>query len=259
MSVKSSKYALVIGVDYRGSPCQLDGCEVDALRMQSYFNSLGYSVILMTETNGKQKGFESFRPTRKNILSKIEYISKQKNLTDVAITFAGHGTQLLTTEKGSGSEKDGKDECLVCQSEAGASTCPSRGDLIVDNDLLALLKRCYSALPINLFLMFDACHSGTICDLGFGLTKTWVSVPKGYVKSSGDQWKVICFSAADDSECALEAGSGGGLMTSKFFQRVERGGKTIADFLGEFATMSFQTPQISSAEELDVNMVIFSK
>ncbi len=43
-----TKMAIVIGIDYRGSSVALGGCEVDATRMNAFFQRAGYATTLLT-------------------------------------------------------------------------------------------------------------------------------------------------------------------------------------------------------------------
>lgn len=251
-----TKQAVVIAIDYKGSPIQLTGCEVDGSRMTAFFQSQGYEVKVLSATAAKGQG--GVVPTRVNVLAAITNLAKTPGLTHAAIFYAGHGTQLPSTDN---SETDGCDECLVCESSRGPTAVPGRADLIVDGEILAILRERFASLPVELFLMFDACHSGTICDLGLdlGRDKIWKPIKNGYLHGPGDKCRTLCFSAADDSECAMEAGSGGGLMTNKFLKCAVAGDLRLSAFCAEFATMGFQTPQISAAQPTSLDSVFAQK
>lgn len=253
-SAPNAKQALVIALNYEGSPIPLGGCEVDGYNMTKFFESRGYDVTTLSATVGRMTGRADMQPTRCNIIAWMEKLSKTPGLQKMAIFYAGHGSQLRDTN---GDEKDGMDECLVCQNPAGPHRMPGSSDMYRDDDILSDVRRFYGSLDIDLFLMFDACHSGTICDLGWELTRDgkWIPCNGGYLRAPSETYRLVCFSAAQDNECALEAGSGGGLMTNKFLASVRKGNLSLEGFNTEFSTMSFQRPQISAAQSTDLRSV----
>jgi hypothetical protein len=240
-----SKHALVIACDYKGSNIQLNGCEVDGSRMSVFFAQQGFSVKLMSATQARND--PKLAPNKTNIIAELFALGKIAGIRSIGIFFAGHGTQVPSSERG---EIDGRDECLVCQHSSGPSAMPGRADLILDNELLSILRTAFGHLDVDVFCMFDACHSGTVCDLGhmLGRDAKWTRNALNFSCSASDKFRLVCFSGADDSESALEAGSGGGLMTNKFLRCVTRGDLKLSSFCAEFATMGFQTPQISAAQ-----------
>jgi hypothetical protein len=202
------------------------------------------------------------QPTRANMAAWIRALGETRGLRKAAIFYAGHGSQLRAAL---GLEADGMDECLVCQSSRGPSMMPGAGDLYRDDDLLRDIRAAFGRLDIELFLMFDACHSGTICDLGFELSRpnipaadgaasavpprgAWSRILHGYTRTEGERYRLVCISAAQDNEVALEAGSGGGMLTNKFMMASRRGGLGLHTINAEVATMGFQRPQISAAQ-----------
>jgi hypothetical protein len=245
-----SKQALVIAIDYRGSSVELSGCEVDGGRMTNFFKDQGYGVTILSATAASNGTGQA--PTKQNITNAIKALAAAPGLVSAAIFYAGHGTQIRCKD---GSETDGLDECLVCQSPKGASVTPGYGDLFVDNDLLTLLRSSFSALDVDVFLMFDACHSGSMCDLAhyLGRDGKWTIDPRGFKFGPSDKCKFLCFSGAADSECALEAGSGGGLMTNKFLACVKKGDLSLGAFCREFSTMGMQTPHISAGSQVSMD------
>jgi len=237
------RFALVIGIDYRGFNCRLNGCEIDAGRFDTFLGSLGYQVTLMTQTSAVKNS--ALLPTKVNIIAKMNEIGNV-GATHIALFYAGHGTQLSSKDK---SETDGLDECLVCLPVSGQG--PTINDLLDDGKILSIVSKWQA----KTFMMFDACHSGTICDLGFMLDRSGSSkkIANGYVNPSQN---IICISAADDSEVALET-NGGGSATNKFFQCWTSGGRTVEHFCKAFSTMGLQTPQISSSKTIDTKLPLF--
>jgi hypothetical protein len=251
------QHALVIALNYRGSPAELGGCEVDGANMARFFAAQGYDVTTLSASRAAALGPEEgadFQPTRRNIAAAIRRLAATPGLRSAAIFYAGHGSQLRDQTR---EEADGLDECLVCQSPIGSHGMPGMGDMYRDDDLLADIRAGFSRLDVDLFLMFDACHSGTMCDLGTELTRrgAWQPVAGGYTRVPGELYRVVCMSAAQDKEVALEAGSGGGMMTNKFLMAAARGDLSLRAFNQEFATMGFQCPQISVAQPTSLESI----
>lgn len=235
---KTEKIAVVVGCNYTRSPIELYGCANDANKIASFLSGEGYSIDMLTCSEPPHH-----QPTRNNIINAIRSAGKNPNLKSFAFFFAGHGYQIPDT---SGDEADGKDEVLVCQSSRGPSGHPTRGDYIVDDDLIKVLHGTFGHQDVNVLLMFDCCHSGTVCDFGYYLDRSgvWKRDPMGYINGSSDRWRVLCISAAQDYEPALEA-NGGGLMTNKFMSSIRKS-KLLRNIYSEFARMTFQKPLVSA-------------
>ena len=257
------RLALVVGINYKGSGAQLGGCEVDAGKMSGFFRQRGYEVVLMTETERQARSNDKLAPTKTNIAACLSELMSVQDLDKFAFAFAGHGSQLSDQNS---DELDGRDECLVCQSPRGASFMPTASDFYRDDDILSLVRSKLAKKPVDCFFMFDACHSGTVLDLGMELSRqsSWKKV-RGYMKDasgasgSGDLCNIVAISGCQDSECSLEAGDGGGMMTSKFMAAINKGAVTLGGINREFATMGFQCPQISSSTTVSLDTVFGEK
>lgn len=244
----SERLAIVVGINYRGSPCQLGGCENDAARMASYFAGLGYAVSLLTAAESFKRQDPRLQPTRGNVAAAIKDACSRRGLKKLGFFFAGHGTQMRDQN---GDEADGQDEALVCQNAAGAHLQPRDTDLIRDDDLIALFHDGLRGKGVEAYLMFDACHSGTVGDLRWELHREgpWTENRGGHRTTPPDGYKMLCFSAAQDNECALET-AGGGNMTNKFLDTLKKGSLTLRDFRAAFARMSTQAPHITATHPL---------
>lgn len=144
------KKALLIGINYQGTPDALNGCENDVFNIKNVLTSkMGYSdknITVMTEKRG-------IKPTKKNILNQIVKLINsaiKENLDEIWFHYSGHGTNIRDND---GDEKDGRDECL----------CPvdyMHSGLIRDD----LLHECFSHLPekTRCICIMDCCHSGSI-------------------------------------------------------------------------------------------------
>jgi hypothetical protein len=246
-SAQGKKRAVVVGINYKGSPYQLNGCEKDAMRMKAHFESLKYEVLLLTATEVGRTGKASLAPTKRNIAAAIRETCATPGLAKMGFFFAGHGTQMRDHN---GDEKDGMDEALVCQGLGGPQSRPSDADLYRDDDIIALFHASLTGKNVDAFLMFDACHSGTVGDLGWllGRQGPWVR-EAGHVTTAADGYRMLCFSAAQDNECALET-AGGGNMTNKFLSVANKGKHGVEEYRASFARMSCQMPSITASRPL---------
>jgi hypothetical protein len=156
------KKALLIGINYEGQDGELNGCINDSLNLknfmigQNYFDEHEFTLL-----NDKES--DDMKPTRKNILEQFNQLvtfanSKENEDKKVClfVSYSGHGSYKRDRN---GDEVDGKDEML----------CPvdySTNGFITDD---ILKQKLVDTMPSNvsLFIMIDACHSGTICDLKY--------------------------------------------------------------------------------------------
>lgn len=128
------KYALLIGINYIGTPNELHGCHQDVDDVYAYLSTKGYKMTVLKDAD---------HPTRENIILNIKKIVSQCKPEDTLVFwYSGHGTYIK------GNERDGRDECL----------CATDG-IITDNELRPLFRGC------KIRAVFDACHSGSILDL----------------------------------------------------------------------------------------------
>jgi hypothetical protein len=157
------KKALMIGINYPNSPFPLKGCIHDIERTAHILTTkYGYRpehiVSLRDDSPDSAK-----QPTRENILKQLYAITHDKTpgLSEIWIHYSGHGSQVRDT---SGDEQDGKDEVLV------PSDYLAKG-MILDDEISNMVKDV--ACPT--ILIIDACHSGSMCDLTYGVS---VDVPR---------------------------------------------------------------------------------
>merc|ERR1719379_194767 len=102
--------------------------------------------------------------------------------------FAGHGTSVVDVD---GDEADGRDEAL-CFTRDGRM---SRAENLIDDDLAATI--CSSFDPgVDVLLITDCCHSGTIGDLEKAIWKPF---------------RAVSISACKDYQTSIDTGKGGAL------------------------------------------------
>ena len=167
----NTKRALLIGVNYRGTPDELTGCEHDAHALSHTLRShLDYresEIVVMTAEQEVVGGAASNSdgagsphvPTRANIEAQLAALlrdaRKDENLREIFVSFSGHGVSVKDNGE---DEADGRDEAIVPQDYATA------GD--IRDDQIAEWLRGFPA-RCRVFMLVDACHSGTVGDLPF--------------------------------------------------------------------------------------------
>jgi len=146
------KKALLIGINYQSIPSiSLNGCINDTINIRNVLiDAYGYNpsniVMLRDDSSSNQ-------PTRYNIMQQLQLITAQSsNLEEIIIHYSGHGS--LINQNGNDTESTGMDQIII------PVDYQTRG-IIRDNDLLAIIKN----IKCRAILLFDSCHSGTVCDL----------------------------------------------------------------------------------------------
>lgn len=143
------KRALLIGVDYFNNPSiKLNGCIYDVINMSHMlidaYNYDSITVLRDDEPNAM--------PTRANIIKALtNLVNQSTSLDEIWFHYSGHG--YLVPDKTANSYT-GLDCVLVPCDYKTAGT-------ITDKDMLAIIKN----IKCRALLLFDACHSGTMCDL----------------------------------------------------------------------------------------------
>lgn len=208
--------ALLIGINYRGTSSELNGCINDAERMKEYILKRGYSesdIKMLTDDTTE-------KPTRYNIIKSILELLQSDG--QLFLHYSGHGSWV---DDKSGDERDGRDETLVPidYTESG---------LIVDDQLRGLLT--FVKPTAKLSVVLDCCHSGTGMDLAYSLRQKyrvhrvrkrwrwrWIREPfwtmvkdTRYVDTRG---QVVMLSGCLDDQYSYDAfqnGEYGGAMTT---------------------------------------------
>ena len=145
------KKALIIGINYKNDPSvALNGC-INDLENISYIlkNIYGYSSILQLRDDSND---ETKVPTRKNILNELyNLISNSTPEDEIWFHYSGHGSQIRCVH---GDKIDHLDEIIV------PVDFKTKG-YIYDDEIFNIIK----TTKCKTFLMFDCCHSGSICEL----------------------------------------------------------------------------------------------
>lgn len=156
----SKKFALLIGINYKNTGAQLNGCINDALNMRkNLIENFGYvskNIVVMSE-----EGPSYLHPTGTNIknqlLKLIDNTTKNKS-NEIFFHYSGHGSSIWDRNS---DEDDGRDEVIIPVDYI------HRG--VISDDLL---HKYFQLFPVytKVFCLFDCCHSGTVLDLKYRYT-----------------------------------------------------------------------------------------
>lgn len=190
---KSTKKALLVGINYVNSENELNGCINDAENIASRL--VGFKTITSLTD------YTAMKPTKANIVSEFTKLVSGAVAGDCLLfTFSGHGSQVKDKN---GDEVDGKDEGLFTLDEK----------LIVDDELNLIIKQRLKP-GVTLFVLTDCCHSGTIMDLKYNYLD-YSENPKN-AETGGT---VVMISGCRDEQTSADAfinGKSQGAMTWAF-------------------------------------------
>ena len=210
------KYGLLIGINYTGTANALNGCINDINNMQTFLkSSRNYNSFIVITDN------TSIKPTRANILTAFNVLINVLKPGDEAwVHYSGHGVLMRDTN---GDEESRQDSCIcpIDFQRAGFIT----DDIIRTNLVLKVPK------DVTLYIVLDACHSGTGCDLRYKyddssylinksnkMPKTYIPSDWALVQTSYEfkrydktQGQVFCISGCQDEQTSADAYIGNGL------------------------------------------------
>ena len=151
--VMQMKKALLIGINYNklDEQTRLNGCIDDSYKIKNVLMSQ-YSfdegdIIMMND----EVVNEMYLPTWDNIIRELYSIKDESEETDVWIYYSGHGSFVKDLN---GDEESNYDSIIM------PLDYKVRGYILDDQ-----LYRIINEYKCKTILIFDSCHSGTICDL----------------------------------------------------------------------------------------------
>jgi len=155
-TVKGTRKALFIGINYFGQKGELRGCINDVQNIKEFLES-SYPIDEMMILTDDQTDDPDCMPTRANLLRGFRWLREGAKTGDSLILhYSGHGGSVKDTD---GDEEDGMDETLCPVDYSSAGT-------IVDDEVHAVLVK---GLPkgVRLTAIMDCCHSESMLDLPF--------------------------------------------------------------------------------------------
>lgn len=190
-----AKKALLVGVNYTSIPeVKLAGCIDDIVNISEVLqDSYDYDIkdITMLRDDIKKP---STMPTRSNILTNLSNLVKQSaNLSEIWFHYSGHGSQIAAGPNSD--ELDKLDEVLV-------PIDFQKSGFIIDNEIFNIIKN----VKCKMILVFDCCHSGSICDLQWSFVYTNNSLMKSLNSNKSiTNPNIFCFSGCKDSQTGVDA------------------------------------------------------
>ena len=200
-ALSNPKLALLIGIEYLGTPNELLGCQRDVDNMYNLLTgTLGFApgnITILTESSGRP-------PTQAAILSALGELvtrSRTMNATQSVIYYSGHGSQLPDQVQNGSDERDGMDEVLV--------PLDYKNGNIRDDVLLGYLNQ----FPFHCVCLgiWDSCNSGTVADLPYRFrydpqTDTCIPVKNNQMKMVNN---VVSISGSRDDQTSSVVYTGG--------------------------------------------------
>jgi hypothetical protein len=264
-----TKYALLIGINYRGTFASLKGCINDVQDVKNLIISWGFPQENITFMTDDTKG--AMHPNAYNVTYQLNKLCSILKPGDQAVFYySGHGTRIRDISK---DEVSGYDSCLV--------PIDFRTVGVISDDTISYYINKVPA-GVNMFCVFDSCNSGTVCDLKYNLFDTSyrkdITVKlKGFdytqwarrqivsvdVKKIDTKCDIVSLAACRDTEVAMDLGRNGAL-THSFLQTIKKfstAGKPtlqlqhiLQNVRGVIQTMRLsQAPQLMTGKPYDMN------
>lgn len=203
----NNKNALLVGINYIGSPYELSGCINDTSRIKDLLTTYGFNSFKILNDCNEEK------PTKELILNEFKNLLINANSGDVLFFyFSGHGSYTYDVNK---DEPDGNDEMII-----SSDLCS-----ILDDELKKILS-IYLKKDVTLVGLFDSCHSGTMFDLKYNYldSNNYDEYTENH-KVSECQGNVLMISGCMDSQTSLECVINDniqGAMTWSFIESINK-------------------------------------
>jgi hypothetical protein len=261
-------YALLIGLNYSYTRNRLYGCINDCIRMRHILSAkYGFqssNIVFMRDDIYNSS--HPLYPNKANIMREITNLFTLSKTTAnlIYFHFSGHGSSIRDKN---GDETDGFDEFIV------PADYFTNGSKIIDDELLGLTRDLHPKVPC--FMIFDACHSGTMLDLNWSYTfnkSTGLFIQRpGVIAPSSVQNSIICISGCNDAEVSLDVFTNGkynGALSNGLYNvmaQVPAGklisvGSLVANIYKYLIKNSFrQNPIVTTQLPLNINGVAFLK
>lgn len=243
-----NKKAVLIGINYIGTPNELNGCINDAESIKKRLIDNNFTDIT-TITD-----LTDIKPTRDVIIKYFTNLLKNSSPGDLlCFIYSGHGSYLKDTNN---DEIDGRDEVIV----------PLDLNFIKDDELKTIIQK-YLKKGVTLFAMFDSCFSGTVLDLKYqyldSLNYDKVTENKKNIETLGN---VLMISGCTDKQTSSDAffnNKAQGAMTWSFLEALQTQPlltwrQLVKSMRAKLKESKFkQIPQFSSGKITNIDMKIF--
>lgn len=246
--ISLSRKALLIGMNYPGTPYKLSGCVNDINIIEKLLiEKFNFQSIV------KLHDSSSILPTKINILVQLKLLLNQSKSGDVLFFhYSGHGSQIKDINR---DESDGNDEVIIPLDYF------SNNSIIVDDEIKGIIQENLKE-GVKLFVLMDCCNSGTIFDLKYNYDSNWNQVVND--KSLDTKGDIILISGCSDTQKSYDTYVNSlyqGSTTMSFNQSINTTitWKQMIDNMRQLlinSGLSVQVPQISSGRPFDINNLI---
>lgn len=147
-------FVLIMALDYKQTNNPLT-CSIDGRNMEQLIRSCGVPQQNITAMYDEQC-------TKENVEQQVQHIASQCGPGDYFVYYySGHGTNMADQE---GDEEDGQDEAFCFVTPDGQVNYDS---CMTDDDFSELMTSSLDE-EVNVIILTDCCHSGTIADFNTG-------------------------------------------------------------------------------------------
>lgn len=251
--------ALLIGINYKGTNCELNGCINDSTNLSKFLikENLFKSDEITIMTDDKKS--TDLYPTKKNIWNQLRSLiqlanENPTNPVHLFWAYSGHGASIPDRNH---DETDNFDEAI----------CPidyKKSGFIVDDEIYA---KFISQLPANVKIvaLSDACHSGTIFDLRYNYKCNSKKSCLTNNESADSQAQCVLISGCRDKQTSADAelpknadqNGYQGAMTASFlasYKHMIPYSELITSMRSWISQKKFsQSIQLSSGQPIDVD------
>jgi hypothetical protein len=248
ISQEKRKKALLIGINYKNTQNELQGCIHDMESFQERLIQKGfYEITLLTDDT-------TIKPTKDVILNELKNLFINSNPGDLLFfAFSGHGSYQPDTNH---DETNGFDELLI----------PIDMQPIVDDDLKILIQT-YLKKEVTLFAISDSCFSGTVMDLKYQYLDS-INEDKltEHQHSQETEGNILFISGCTDTQTSADAyiqNSFHGAMTWSLLESLktkpEQSWRELIVNMRELLKTNgySQIPQLSSGKFIDIDSTVF--
>ena len=246
--ISLSRKALLIGMNYPGTPYKLSGCINDINIIEKLLiEKFNFQSIV------KLHDSSSILPTKINILLQLKLLLNQSKSGDVLFFhYSGHGSQIKDINR---DEVDGNDEVIIPLDYF------SNNSIIVDDEIKEIIQENLKE-GVKLIVLMDCCNSGTIFDLKYNYDSNWNQVVND--NSVDTKGEIILISGCLDTQKSYDTYVNSlyqGSTTMSFNQSINTTitWKQMIDNMRQVlinSGLSVQVPQISSGRPFDINNLI---
>lgn len=244
----TARKALLVGVNYVGTPYELYGCVEDAGRMRDLLSTRGFTEFTLVTDD------TVITPTKENILNSFRNMIATANAGDLLFFYySGHGSNIYDNN---GDETDKLDEMIVGSDMRG----------VLDDEFKTILTENMKE-GVTLFALFDSCYSGTMLDLKYCyMDSTNYNKYSENNRVSEYPGNVIMISGCSDKQTSSEAVINNlpqGAVSLAFTETLKSGGNltwrnlliNMRNFLKNNGFT--QTPQISTDSFYNIDTPLF--